>query len=327
MVGISIRYDLRRAPEGAPYPALYRACLEQACWADRLGLDAVVLSEHHATEDGYLPSPLVVAGAVAAVTERIAISISALVAPLWDPIRLAEDLATLDLLARGRVSAVLVIGYRPVEFDVLGFDYSQRAERLVEVVGVLRRAWTGEPFEHRGHLVQVLPTPVTPGGPLLLMGGSTPVAARRAARLGMGLIPSHHDPAIVDAYHAECERLGVPPVFVARPAGPAFVHVSEDPERDWARIGPLALHDARVFRSWQPGAYRTLTESRALTLDELRAEGTYQVLTPDECVALAESLPEGSSLVLHPLMGGLDPDVAAESLTLFEHRVLPRLAR
>lgn len=327
MVGVSLRYDLRRAPDGATYAALYAACLEQVRWADRLGLDAVVLSEHHVTEDGYLPSPLVVAGAIASATERIAISISAVIAPLWDPIRLAEDLAVLDLLSGGRASAVLVIGYRPVEFEVLGFDYAQRAARLEEVVGVLRRAWTGESFEHRGQTVRVLPTPRTPGGPLLLMGGSSPAAARRAARLGMGLIPSHHDPAIVDAYHAECERLGVAPVFVARPAGPGFVHVSQDPERDWARIGPLALHDARVFRSWQPGSYRALTESRALTLDELRAEGTYQVLTPDECVALANSLPRGSSLVLHPLMGGIDPEWAAESLELFEHEVFPRLSR
>lgn len=327
MTGISLRYDLRRAPAGAPYPALYGACLEQARWADRLGLDAVVLAEHHVSEDGYMPSPLVVAGAVAAATERILISISAIVAPLWDPIRLAEDLASLDLLARGRASAVLVIGYRPVEFDVLGFDYGTRAARLEHVVGVLRRAWSGEPFEYAGHEVRVLPTPHTPGGPLLLAGGSTPAAARRAARLGMGLIPSHHDPAIVDAYHAECERCGVAPVFVAHPAGPGFVHVSTDPERDWARIGPLALHDAGVFRSWQPGTYRTLTESRALTVDDLRAEGTYQVLTPQECVAMARSLPRGSSLVLHPLMGGIHPDWAAESLELFEHEVLPHLSR
>lgn len=325
MVGISLRYDLRRAPAGAPYSALYSACIEQSRWADRLGLDAVVLSEHHVTEDGYMPSPVAVGSAVATATQRIAISISAIVAPLWNPIRLAEDLATLDLLSGGRTSVVLVVGYRQVEFTVLDAPWSRRGQRLEEVVTILRQAWTGEPFEFAGETVQVLPTPLTPGGPFLLLGGSTVLAARRAARLGMGMIPSQYDPAIEQAYADECASVGSAPVFIARPGGPTFVHVSDDPDKDWARIGPLALHDAQLMRSWQPGTYRTAVESHASSVDEMRAEGIYCILTPDELVDRVAEMPQGSSLVLHPLMGGVDPDWAAESLDLFEHRVLPRI--
>jgi alkanesulfonate monooxygenase SsuD/methylene tetrahydromethanopterin reductase-like flavin-dependent oxidoreductase (luciferase family) len=325
MVGVNLRYDLRRAPDGAPYSALYGACLEQARWADSIGLDAIVLSEHHVTEDGYMPSPIVVGSAIAALTERIPISISAIVAPLWNPIRLAEDLATLDLIARGRASAVVVIGYRPVEFTVMGADFATRGQQLEEVVAVLRQAWTGEPFEYAGETVTVLPTPFSPNGPFLLMGGSSVVAARRAARLGMGLIPSHHDPAIEEAYAAECDRLGVPPVFVARPGGPNFLHVSDDPDRDWARIGPLALHDARLMRSWQPGTYRTAVESWTDTVEEMRAEGVYRIETPEQAIETIRSIPAGSSLTLHPLMGGVDPDWAEQSLDLFAAQVLPHL--
>lgn len=327
MTGVAIRFDLRRSPHGVSYEALYRAALEQSRWAERVGLDAVVLSEHHVTEDGYMTSPLVVASAVAASTEQIPINIAAITAPLWDPIRLAEDLATLDLIARGRVSAVLVIGYRRVEFDVLGIDFAGRAARLEEAVWTLRRAWAGEVIEHRGQQVRVLPTPFTPGGPLLIMGGSTAAAARRAARLGMGLVPSHHDPAIEAAYLDECERLEMAPVFVARPGGPAFLHVSLDPDRDWNRIGPLALHDAQTFHAWQPRDLRTMMDSAADSMAALRAEGVYRILTPDEAVALVRAMPAGATLVLHPLMGGLDPDVAAESLELFESQVLPHLDR
>jgi alkanesulfonate monooxygenase SsuD/methylene tetrahydromethanopterin reductase-like flavin-dependent oxidoreductase (luciferase family) len=327
MTGVAIRFDLRRSPHGVSYEALYRAAVEQSRWAERVGLDAVILSEHHVAEDGYMTSPLIVAGAIAASTERIPISISAITAPLWDPIRLAEDLATLDLLTRGRVSAVLVIGYRQVEFDVLGIDFSRRGELLEQAVWTLRRAWSGEELEHRGQEVRVLPTPFTPGGPLLVMGGSSPRAARRAARLGMGLVPSHHDPAIEAAYLEECERLDMAPVFVARPGGPAFLHVSADPDRDWNRIGPLALHDAQLFHSWQRPGLRTMMDSSADSVAALRAEGVYRIVTPDEAVALARALPAGTTLVLHPLMGGLDPDIAAESLELFESQVLPRLER
>lgn len=325
MANVALRFDMRRAPAGASFAEMYPAAIEMSRWADRLGLSAVVLSEHHVTEDGYMPSPTVMGAAVAAATERIAISLSAIVAPLWNPIRLAEDLATLDNLSAGRTSVVLAVGYRPIEFTVMDADWSGRGPRLEEVVSVLRQAWTGKPFDYAGERITVLPAPRTPGGPLLIMGGSTVVAARRAARLGMGLIPSHHDPAIEDAYADECARLGRDPLFVARPGTLNFLHVTDDPERDWARIGPLALHDAALFRSWQPGTYRTAVESHLDTVDEMRAEGVYRICTPDEAVEAYRHLPDGATLVLHPLMGGVHPDWAWESLELFASRVLPRL--
>lgn len=324
-MNVALRFDMRRAPGGASFAELYPAAIEMSRWADRLGLSAVVLSEHHVTEDGYMPSPTVMGAAVASVTERIAISLSAIVAPLWNPIRLAEDLATLDLVSGGRTSVVLAVGYRPVEFTVMDADWAGRGRRLEEIVAVLRRAWAGEPFEYAGETVQVLPTPRTPGGPFLIMGGSTVVAARRAARLGMGLVPSHHDPAIEQAYADECARLGTAPLFVARPGTLNFLHVTRDPERDWARIGPLALHDAALFRSWQPGTYRTAVESHIDTVEAMKAEGVYRICTPDEAVAAHRELPAGATLVLHPLMGGVHPDWAWESLELFAAEVLPRL--
>lgn len=325
MTDVAIRFDMRRAPSGAPFEDLYPAAIEMSAWAERVGLSAVVLSEHHVTEDGYMPSPIPMAAAVAAVTHRIAISISAIVAPLWNPIRLAEDLATLDLVSRGRTTVVLAVGYRPIEFAVMEADWASRGQRLEDVVAILRQAWSGEDVDIAGESVRVLPTPLTPGGPLLMMGGSTPVAARRAARLGMGLIPSHHDPAIEEAYADEHRRLGTMPFFVARPGTINFLHVTDDPERDWARIGPLALHDATLFRSWQPGTYRTAVESHLDTVEAMKDEGVYRICTPDEAVEAARTLPAGSTLVLHPLMGGVHPDWAWESLELFAEKVLPRL--
>ena len=179
--------------------------IEQARWADAQGFTTISLSEHHVTDDGYMPSPLVVGGAVAGATKRIPITVATVVAPLWDPIRLAEDLATLDNLAGPyRLVVTFAIGYRELEFEVLHSDFHRRGKRLEEVVAVLRQAWTGEPFEYEGRTVRVQPSPVTPGGPMQVMGGSSTIAARRAARLGMGMIPSYFDPAIEAAYHEEC---------------------------------------------------------------------------------------------------------------------------
>lgn len=327
MVSVTMRYDMRRAPGSAPHRALYSAMIEQAKWADQLGFTTISLSEHHATADGYMPSPLVVGGAVAAATEQIPITVAAVVAPLWDPIRLAEDLATLDNIAGpGRLIVTFVIGYRELEFDIMGQEFARRGQRIDEVIGVLRQAWTGEPFEYEGHTVAVHPVPATPGGPMLVMGGSTPLAARRAARHGMGMIPSHFDPAIEAAYADECARSGRPPIFVSRPLGPNFVHISKDPERDWARIGPLALHDAVQFAAWQPGDYVSMTESRADDLDALKKEGVYRIMTPEQTVAMLREMPaESQGLILHPLMGGIDPEWSWESLELLQHEVLPHL--
>ena len=110
--------------------------------------------------------------------------------------------------------------------------------------------------------------------------------------------------------------------FVALPGGPGFVHVSDDPERDWARIAPHALYDAQTYAAWQTPGQRSQVHTAAKTIDELRASGVYRVVTPDECVALAR---EHGRVLLHPLMGGLSPALAWASLELFEQKVLGRL--
>ncbi len=325
---MSLRYDLRRSPEGAPYSELYSAALEQIRWGDSLGFESVTLSEHHFAEDGFLPSPLVLAGAIAGATSRIGISISALLASLHHPLRLAEDLAVLDQLAPGRISAVLGTGYRPIEFEALGIDRAERGARLERAVVVMRQAWTGEPFDFEGVRVQVLPTPVTRGGPMLFVGGSTRIAARRAAKLGANLLPSIDDPQLAADYKAACEEFGTKPGVVVLPnPAPVFVHVTEDPERDWQIIAPHALHDAATYAAWQTPGQRSLVHSSATTVEELRTEGKYRVATPDETIALAQSLGAHATLVLHPLMSGLAPRMAWESLELFAERVWPAIRR
>jgi alkanesulfonate monooxygenase SsuD/methylene tetrahydromethanopterin reductase-like flavin-dependent oxidoreductase (luciferase family) len=324
---IALRYDLRTPEFGAPHAALYDAALEQAAWADRIGFNAIVLSEHHGTPDGYLPSPLVMAAAVAGRTERIAITIAALLLPLHDPLHVAEDLAVLDHVSGGRVSVVLGLGYRAEEFEAFGVDYRRRGDICEEHARVLRQAWTGEPFEYRGTTVRALPVPRTPGGPLMFIGGSTARAARRAARLGEAFYPAIDDPALLAAYTQECEKLGKPPGMAMLPAGPNFVFVSENPDADWEWLGPHLLHDATTYHAWQAPGQRSIVESDATTVEQLRVEGKYLVLTPDECIELVNSLDEWATFVLHPLCGGLEPERAWPSLERFAEHVLPNVKR
>jgi alkanesulfonate monooxygenase SsuD/methylene tetrahydromethanopterin reductase-like flavin-dependent oxidoreductase (luciferase family) len=320
MTMLGLRYDLRApAFAGVTHAEMYAACLEQCAWADARGFDVVALSEHHGVDDGYMSAPVTLAAAIAGRTARMQINIAAVLVPLHDPVRLAEQLATLQLASGGRLSLVAGLGYRPEEFEMAGVDRRQRGRLLDEYVDVLRKAWTGEPFEWRGRTVRVTPAPQSP--PVVLIGGSTEKAARRAARLHAGFFPAVGDPALAAVYEEACAQHGFTG-FVAMPGGPGFVHVSDDPERDWARIAPHALYDAQTYAAWQTPGQRSQVHTAAKTIDELRASGVYRVVTPDECVALAR---EHGRVLLHPLMGGLSPALAWASLELFEQKVLGRL--
>src|SRR5216110_3707424 len=127
MTMIGLRYDLR-VPSfcSVTHAELYAACLEQCAWADRLGLDFVVLSEHHGVDDGYLPAPLTLAAAIAGRTKSIRINVAAVLVPLHDPVRLAEQLAVLDLASGSRVGLIAGLGYRREEFAMAGVDRAER---------------------------------------------------------------------------------------------------------------------------------------------------------------------------------------------------------
>ena len=119
---LTMRFDLRVPDFGPPAAELYAAMLDQAVWAEAHGFDSVGLSEHHGSDDGYCPSPVVMAAAVAGRTSSIRILIAALVLPLYTPVRLAEDLAVLDLASGGRVDLVIGAGYRPEEVAMYGLE-------------------------------------------------------------------------------------------------------------------------------------------------------------------------------------------------------------
>jgi alkanesulfonate monooxygenase SsuD/methylene tetrahydromethanopterin reductase-like flavin-dependent oxidoreductase (luciferase family) len=318
---VGIRFDLR-VPSFAKttHAEMYKACLDQAEWADRLGLDILVLSEHHGVEDGFMSSPVTLAAAIAGRTKTIQINIAAILVPLHDPIRLAEQLATAALVSGGRVGFVAGLGYREEEFEMAGVDRKRRGTLMEEAVEAMRKAWTGEPFEFRGRTVRVTPAPPSP--PMILIGGSTEKAAKRAAKLRAGFFPAIGDQRLADLYTAECERVGFHGGFVSMPNGPGFVHVSENPERDWQRIAPHVLYDAQTYASWQTSDQRSQMHVEGNTLDDVKKSGAYAVLTPDDTVKLAE---ETGRIILHPLMGGMEPALGWESLKLFEEKVLPRI--
>jgi alkanesulfonate monooxygenase SsuD/methylene tetrahydromethanopterin reductase-like flavin-dependent oxidoreductase (luciferase family) len=113
---LQLSFDLRRPDFASAVPgALYAAMLDICEWADDRGFERVFFGEHHSAEDGYLPAPLLACAAAAGRTRHLRFR-PILLTPLYDPLRLAEDIAVVDLLSAGRIEPLLAAGYRPAEF-------------------------------------------------------------------------------------------------------------------------------------------------------------------------------------------------------------------
>jgi alkanesulfonate monooxygenase SsuD/methylene tetrahydromethanopterin reductase-like flavin-dependent oxidoreductase (luciferase family) len=155
-----------------PFPQFYAEQLYQIQLAESLGYDTIWLTEHHFAEDGYSPSLLPIAGAIAGMTSHVRIGTFLLLLPLHNAVRVAEDAATVDILSNGRFDLGLGQGYSLAEFEGYGIPRSERASRLEEGIAVIRGMWTQDPFSYTGkHYklknISLMPKPAqTPHPPL-----------------------------------------------------------------------------------------------------------------------------------------------------------------
>ena len=212
---------------------------EAARAAEATGLDDVWVSDHVILPTGStrppanFHEPLAVLGWAAAVTSRVGLGTSVLVAPYRPPALLAAALASLDALSGGRVIAGIASGWMPEEFAALGLSFRQRGARTDEAIAVCRALWRGEDrFSGRFTRLEgmgVRPGPARPGGPPVWVGGNSAAGIARAARLGDAWHTTVSDPdrlrerlALLDAALAREGR--------ERPGFTVSVRVRTDPE-------------------------------------------------------------------------------------------------
>ena len=320
--------------------ALAAEALDLAAAAERLGFDCVWTSEHHFFDDGYSSSVLVLSGAIAARTERIEIGTGIALAPLYDPVRLAEDAATVDLVSGGRFVLGIAPGWRREEYDGLNVPFAERGPRFEDTIATLRQAW-GEGLTHGGALlrypdVAVTPKPVRRGGPPIMVGATVERTIRRAARLGDGFLASWSTLADfrrqVGWVRNELERAGRDPAaFRLAVVNPTFAWPDASA---WQRI-----RDAYWYYAWK---YEDMAEARgragraepappvaADREDELRA--LCVLGRPQEVAERIAAFADAAGGNLHwsaeLVWPGLDPGVLREAMHVLADEVRPLLPR
>jgi len=154
-----------QAPPGHDHAEIIRRELEQVEWTEELGFDEVWFTEHHFIDYGLSVDPATLAAAAASRTRRVRIGLAAAILPFHHPLRLAEQMALVDILSGGRLDVGVGRGNRPAEFAGYRVPQVESRERFDEIVEILQQAWTQERFTHRGRLfqfddVRVIPKPV-----------------------------------------------------------------------------------------------------------------------------------------------------------------------
>jgi alkanesulfonate monooxygenase SsuD/methylene tetrahydromethanopterin reductase-like flavin-dependent oxidoreductase (luciferase family) len=312
----TLRFDMRAPSIGASPTELYAAASEMAAWAETRGCVAAVLCEHHCADDGYLPSPLMLGAAIAARTDQLMLNL-VIILPFYDTARLAEDMAVLDHISAGRASYVFGIGYRAEEFAHFGLSQSDRGRLAEQKLGILRRLLAGEAVEHDGRRMKVTPPPRTPEGPMMMWGGASLAAARRAGRNGLGLLANGVVPGMKEAYEQACRENGFVPGFMLLPERDTATNcfVAEDVDAAWEELGKYLLHDAMAYSQWNPDNTVSANITPAKTVNELRhMSSTHVILSIDEA---RERVAAGEMFNISPLCGGIPPEIAWPYLRRF----------
>lgn len=327
-VRFGLWYDFRNPDPARPFTQFYREVLDQISFAEEIGLDSVWLTEHHFCDDGYTPSPLVLAAAIGERTERMQIGTNLMIAALHNPIRLAEDAATLSLLTDGRFDLGLGQGYWRREFEAFGRPLSHRPSLLEEAVTVIRQAWSGscEGYTGKRHSKPALSvTPQPEKLPKLLVGAMAEPAIERAARIADGFLSTqnvHHE-----AYLRSVDKLGGDSDQATIYAG-QWVIVDDDPERAWATAGPHAVAQLNNYISW--GAFGPPEEIPEFPDPQAVLDaGAYTVWDPDtavhELTALLRSTPQVRDVHFFPQLPGEPVAAGTQRIECFANRVVPRV--
>lgn len=334
---IGLMFSFRNPAEWRrPFVDVYRSELDLIAYAEQLGYDTIWLTEHHFADDGYSPSIIPLAAAIAARTERVRIGFNLLLLPLHNAINLAEDIATLDVLSGGRIDVGLGQGYARHEFAGYGIDRGERLGRFREGLDVLRGLWTNDTFSYAGtHYTiddaRLVPKPVQQPMPPLWIGATSVPGVRRAGRRGANLL-GLTNPRLQQVYEEGRREGGHDGDGKALQLH--WTHVAPSDDDAWTEAAPHFHHLLEVYAQWiveadDDGNRVSIVEVPAAA--DLRTSPPvlfHPVFGAPDTVAGALNRSIGRVRTTHlglGLLPGMDPRITRASLERFAAEVAPRL--
>lgn len=349
-------YYFLQAPPSLTHAEVFRREIEQMAWTEELGFDSIWLTEHHFIEYGLSVSPAVLAAAVAMRTQRVRIGLAAAILPFHDPVRLAEEMAMVDILCGGRLDVGVGRGNRPVEFEGYRVPQIENRERFEEALAIMIGVWTRERFSYAGRHyaipeVRVIPKPLQQPHPPLYVVCTSPDTIEATALRGLPMLNSWLRGPIDqlvsqrEAYLKACQKAGRTDVETASLMGRwgvsrhIYVAPTDALAQAEAKDAEMWYQEAlrrflipddidRVHPLLQPG-FRTMKERLAkITWDQLVAE-TVAFGSPDTVAARIDQLRRlGVGEVLCWMnFGGLPQERVRRSMELFAREVMPRFRR
>lgn len=324
-------YDFRNPPAWKrPYDQLYNEIIDQIVWGEENGFDDIWLSEHHFIEDGYSPALLPIAAAIASRTKKIHIGTSVILLPFHNPVRMAEDAATVDVISGGRFELGVGVGYKVEEFESFAISSKERGARTNEGLEIIRRLWEGETLTFEGKYYTVTkakltPEPIQQPRPPIWVGGFTPPALRRAAKYGDGYIGVGPLKEAYERYVTALEKVGKSTTDIRLAGGYFWLIPSEDPDKTWNEAAEHVRYQVNAYAEWSEKAGMPLFPKLPDT-DALRESGLFQVVDVDTCIqmirdyALETPLTHYYSWTLPP---GLPASWIQPHLELFTSKVIP----
>ena len=346
-------YYFLQAPPSITHPDVIRHEIEQMAWTEELGFDSIWLTEHHFIDYGLSVSPAVLAAAAAMRTRRVRIGLAAAILPFHDPVRLAEELAIVDILSEGRLDVGVGRGNRPVEFEGYRVPQIENRERFEECLAIMLKAWTLERFAFDGrHFtipdVRVIPKPLQRPHPPVYVVCTSPDTIEATALRGMPMLNSllRGGPEQLarsrDTYVKACEKADRSAAEIAGLLGRWGVsrHVYVAP------TDAQALAEAKDAEMWYQESLRRflvperidrvhpMLQSGFRALEERFAHVSYEELiaesvafgSPDTVAARVEEFRRlgVGEMLCWMNFGGLSQDRVRRSMELFAREDMPR---
>lgn len=305
-----------------------RELVEQVELAEELGFGSVLLGHHYLTQSSFL-QPLTLSAYLARVTERMKIGFCVFLLPLHNPVVLAEELATLDVLMDGRLVLGVGTGYREREYDAVGIPIEEKFARFDQHMHLMRRLWQGDVVTDEGPYGKLSGSrlkyaPARPGGPPFWIGAVGDRGFRRVAEHNgnwlAGSVEPHSDlPRKLDVLRAELEKAGLNP---DRPCG--LMREAAVCESREEAVNERVRHAYEMFRD----NYHTFFNSRGKLSEKELVDDLALVGTPDEVISKLRWYRElgFSDVVLRIRWGGLSHEQTLDTIRLIGKEVLPALS-